>query len=332
MALLDFLTGGDAGKSEMKQANALLQQNIARLEAIGIPSVDAQKIALQNPELVGLLEAEQIAESGFEGISTDPRLRQAQMAALEEMSGLAQTGLGTADRSAFNELRRNAAAEAQAQQKGILAQQAARGMLDSGQTLAAQLQAGQSQANRMSQEGDRLAANAAEARRAALMQQANMSSGIRTQDYGQASDAARAKDLIAQFNAQNRQTTGATNLQNRQIIENTRAANANTQETYNKGLLQQNFQNQITKATGQNNATTNLANAYATQGANKAQGAANAAAGLVGIGLTVANPFLGAAASNMFAKSAPAAGGAAIGGLPTENPTSYFGGSNPFSK
>jgi hypothetical protein len=304
MALLDFLTGGDAGKDEMQESNRLMQQNIARLEAIGIPSVDAQKIVLQNPELVGLLEAEQIAESGFEGISTDPRLRQAQMAALEEMSGLAQTGLGTADRSAFNELRRNAAAEAQAQQKGILAQQAARGMLDSGQTLAAQLQAGQSQANRMSQEGDRLAANAAEARRAALMQQANMSSGIRTQDYGQASDAARAKDLINQFNAQARTTANAANLGNRQTIENTRAANANTQESYNKGLLQQNFQNQMAKATGQNSATGNLAASMAQQGAAKAQGAANAASGLVGIGLSVANPFLGAAAKNMMNKPA----------------------------
>lgn len=304
MALLDFLTGGDAGKDEMQESNRLMQQNIARLEAIGIPSVDAQKIVLQNPELAGLLEAEQLGESGFEGISTDPRLRQAQMSALEEMSGLAQTGLGTADRAAFNELRRASAAEAQAAQKGILAGQASRGMLDSGQTLAAQLQAGQSQANRMSQEGDRLAANAAEARRGALMQQANMSSGIRNQDYAQASDAARAKDIIGQFNAQSRNTANVTNLGNRQQIENTRAANANTQESYNKGLLQQNFQNQISKATGQNSATGNLAANLAQQGANKAQGAANAASGLVGIGLSVANPFLGAAAKGMMNKPA----------------------------
>lgn len=321
MALLDFLTG-DAGKDEMSRANDLLQQNIQRLEAIGIPSVEAQKILLTNPELAGLLEAEQIDRSAFEGISTDPRLRQAQMSALEEMSGLAQTGLGTQDRAAFNELRRNTAAEAQAQQKAILGQQAARGMLDSGQTLAAQLNAGQAQANRMSQESDRLAAQAAEARRAALMQQAQMSSNIRGQDYSQASDQARAKDLINQFNAQSRTNANATNLANKQQIENTRAANANTQETYNKGLIQQNFQNQMAKATGQNAATGNLAASLAQQGQAKAQGAANQVSGLIGAGLAVANPFLGAAAANMMNK--PAATPTGNSALPTEDPNNFW--------
>jgi hypothetical protein len=37
----------NAGKSEMKQATALMRDNVARLEAIGIPTIEAQKIALE---------------------------------------------------------------------------------------------------------------------------------------------------------------------------------------------------------------------------------------------------------------------------------------------
>ena len=81
-----------AGKSEMKQANALMRDNIARLEAIGIPTIEAQRIALESPELVGLLEAEILEPSKFAEIAMDPRLQAAQMAALEDITGVTEAG------------------------------------------------------------------------------------------------------------------------------------------------------------------------------------------------------------------------------------------------
>ena len=82
----------NAGKSEMKEANKLMRDNVARLEAIGIPTIEAQQIALSSPELVGVLEAEALGPSRFEQVTMDPRLQAAQMAALEDVAAFSESG------------------------------------------------------------------------------------------------------------------------------------------------------------------------------------------------------------------------------------------------
>jgi hypothetical protein len=240
----------NAGQSEMKESNKLMRDSVARLEAIGIPTIEAQKIVLQNPELVEPLIAEQMGASRMEDVQMDPRLQAAQRSALDEMSGLAKTGLGAEDKAAFNQLRRQAAGAAEAQQASTLQEMAGRGMLDSGANLIAQLQAGQSQADRMSQEGDRLAASASEARRAALGQQANMASQMSAQDLGLKTGKASAADMINQFNTQQRGATSASNV-GYQRDRATQLANLrNQEEVHNRGLVQQEYQNKIQKAGG----------------------------------------------------------------------------------
>ena len=274
----------------MAESNKLMRDNVAKLEAIGIPTIEAQKIALQNPELVEPLVAEQMGASQMEDIQMDPRLQAAQRAALDEMTGLGQTGLGAEDKAAFNQMRRQAAGAAEAQQASTLQEMASRGMLDSGANLAAQLQAGQSQADRMSQEGDRLAASAAEARRAALGQQANMASQMSAQDLGLKTNKASAADTIAQFNTQQRAQTGAAN-QGYRIDRATQLANLrNQEEVANKGLIQQQFQNKIQKAGGVAQQQGNMAGNLQQQaaGAQQAQQAQTGAilnlAGTLGAG------------------------------------------------
>jgi hypothetical protein len=224
----------------------------------------------------------------MENVQMDPRLQAAQRGALDEISGLAKTGLGAEDRAAFNQLRRQAAGAAEAQQASTMQEMASRGMLDSGSNLIAQLLAGQSQADRMSQEGDRLAASASEARRAALGQQANMASQMSAQDLGLKTGKASAADTIAQFNTQQRAQTGATN-QGYRVDRASQLANiANQQEVANKGLIQQKYQNEIQKAGGvaqqQNAQAQNLQ--QQASGAQQAQQAQNTAilnlAGTVG--------------------------------------------------
>lgn len=270
----------NAGKSEMEESAKLMQDNIARLQAIGIPTVEAQKIALTNPELVGMLEAEVLGPSALQGVQEDPRLKAAQMSALEEVSGLAQTGLGAEDRAAFNQLRRQASGMAQAQKATTLQQMQERGMGDSGASLVAQLQSGQAAADTAAQQGDRLAAEAASARRQALGQQSSMAAQMQQQQLGLAGQKASAADAIAQFNAQQRMGVQSQNLAARQAIANQTAATKNQQEMYNKGLIQQQFQNQMAKATGVTGAQTNLAQTYAQQ-AGAAQQAQQAQTGAV---------------------------------------------------
>jgi hypothetical protein len=255
----------NAGKSEMKEANKLMRDNVARLEAIGIPTIEAQQIALSSPELVGVLEAEALGPSRFEQVTMDPRLQAAQMAALEDVSGLAKTGLGAEDIAALNQIRRQAAGMAQAQKATTLQQMQERGLGDSGASLVAQLQAGQAASDMAAQQGDRLAAEAAAARRQALGQQASMASQMSQQQLALAGQKASAADVINQFNTQNRQNVAAQNLAARQNIANQQAATKNQQELYNKGLIQQQFQNQMAKATGVTGQQANLAQQYAGQ-------------------------------------------------------------------
>jgi len=220
----------NSGRSEMRRANRLMEEQVARLEAIGIPSIEAQRIALEAPELVGLLEAEALGPSRFEEIQMDPRLQAAQMAALEDVSGIAQTGLGAADELALEEIRRRASGQAQAQRATALQQMQERGMGDSGALLAAQLQAGQSAADMASMQGMQQAAQAQQARMAALGQQANMASGMQGQQLQLAGQKASAADAIAQFNTQNRQNVSAQNLAQRQRIAEAGSATRNQEQ------------------------------------------------------------------------------------------------------
>jgi hypothetical protein len=259
----------NAGKSEMAESNKLLRDNVAKLEAIGIPTIEAQRIALTNPELVAPLVAEQMQGSAMQDISMDPRLTGIQYSALREVAGLGQTGFGAEDKAAYNQMSRQAAGAAEAQQASTLQEMASRGTLDSGSNLIAQLLAGQSQADRMSQEGDRLMSSAANARRAALGEQANMASQMSAQDLGLKTNKASAADTIAQFNTQQRAATGAAN-QGYRIDRANQIANLRGQEeVHNKGLIQQNLQNQFQKAGG-------VAQAQSAQAGNLQQQAAGA--------------------------------------------------------
>lgn len=291
--LLGGILGNDAGADEMAKSLGISRQALNELKQLYVPTVEEQKIQLVDPELAGLLQAEQLGESALAGVSTDPRLKNAQMSALEQLAGLSQTGLGVEDQAAFNQLRRQAGAEAQAQQASILANAEAQGMSDSGNTLMAQLNAGQAQANRLAQGGEAQAAQAAAARRQALAQYADMSSNMANQDFSQKSQAGSARDAIAKFNAQNRQGVNQYNLGNRQDIANTSAANKNQQEMYNQGLIQQKFQNDMSKATGVAGQTNNLAGQYAAQGQAKAQGQAAMNSAIIGAGTSIAGAYMG---------------------------------------
>lgn len=286
------IMGNDAGKDDMAKSLGLSREALEELRKLYVPTVEEQKVNLVNPELAGLLGAEQMGPSSMEDVYTDPRLKNAQMKALEELAGLSQQGLGVEDQAAFNNLRRQAGAEAQAQQKSILANAAAQGTLDSGNALQAQLMASQNQANQLQKGAEAQAATAAEARRAALSQYGNMSSNMANQDFSQKSTVASAKDAINKFNTQNRQDVNQYNLGQKQNINNTSAQNANAQQMHNQGLIQQQFQNNLSKTTGVAGQTNNLAGQYMQQGT----AAANGQAQMNGALLSMAGSAAGASA------------------------------------
>lgn len=281
----------NAGKKEMKEANRLMRDNIARLEALGIPTVEAQKIALEAPELVGQLEAEALGTSQFEEISMDPRLQAAQMAALENITGIAEAGgLDAQTRLNLEEGLARAAGAEQAR----LQQLKEDPTLGQGQRLALQSQAVQGTGQAARNVALQSAAQAQQARMAALGQQANLASGMQQQQLGLAGQKASAADAIAQFNAQQRMGVQSQNLAARQAIANQAAATRNQQEMYNKALLQQQFQNQMAKATGVTGAQSNLAANMQAQAAAAQQAQQAQTGALLNLGGTLGGAAIGA--------------------------------------
>jgi hypothetical protein len=278
----------NAGRSEMREANRLMRDNIARLEAIGIPTIEAQQIALQSPELVGLLEAEALGPSRFEDVQMDPRLQAAQMAALEGITGIAEAG--GLDAQARLNLEQGLGRVAGAEQ-ARLQQLKEDPTLGQGQKLALQAQAVQGAGQSGRDVALQAAAQAQQAKMAALGQQGSMASQMSQQQLALAGQKASAADAIAQFNTQQRMGVQSQNLASRQAIANQQAATRNQQEMYNRGLIQQRFQNEMARATGVTGAQSNLANLYGQQAASAQQAQQAQTGALLNLGGT-----LGAAA------------------------------------
>lgn len=265
-----------AAEKAAAQAAAIQEQNYQRnkalLESIGIPSIEAQEIALTNPEYVGDLVAEIQGDSALTEISTDPRLRQNQMDVLAQLQGLSETGLGTTDRIALDEATEAANQADKSRRASILSQMAQRGTLDSGAQLAAQLQSA-SQANEDQLAASRNIAKQAQAGRLNAMNSlAQQSSNLENLDYNRAANVATAQDAIQRFNAQTRNQANQYNTTAKQNLANQASTNANQQQMYNKGLIQQDYNNRLNRANAQIGMNSNNAN-------NQAQSALTAGAG-----------------------------------------------------
>lgn len=295
------IAGAAAGASKEAQAQAAQQKAIQYLESVGVPSVEAQKITLQNPEFVYQFHpeaqtAEQLGPSAMQNVSTDPRAAAAQMGALSQLQQLGQDSFTPEEQAQLNGMRRNAAQSGQAQQASILQNMQQRGAGGSGMELAARLASSQQNAQNQSEEGDRMAAMAHDRALQAMVQAGQLGGNVRSQEFGEGAQKANAADVIAQFNAMNKQNVQGQNVNSansaaqqealmKQQAENNRAGTANAQEQYNKQLLQQNYQNQMDKAKTMSGVYSGQADEARKQGAAAATNAAaagTAAGGLLG--------------------------------------------------
>jgi len=264
-----IIGGNEAAKGRKAQERAAKAASDA-LASVGIPEIEAQKIILQNPELVGefIPEAEralELEDSLMENVAADQTVVDQQTAALEGMAEIAQGGLTEADAAAARQIQREVGQSDQARRKAILQNMAQRGVLGSGMELAAQLDAAQQAADNQSAASDRLTQQALARSMQALAQSGQMAGNLRRQDVSEQAQRARAQDAINQWNTANQQQIAsrntqaanaaqAANLAERQRIADAAVANANREEVANKQLLQQQFENEIRRAGGQGQA------------------------------------------------------------------------------
>jgi hypothetical protein len=293
---------------------AAYQQSVKDLEAIGIPSVEAQQITMQKYQDQGewtpeLASAVQQGPSQMEGISTDPAYKEAQLNALNSLKDISSSGgMTLADRATQEKALSTSAQQERGAREAILQRAKESGTLGSGTTLAAQLINSQGAADRTHAAGLDAAASAQQRALQAIQSAGQLGGSMQATEFGQKSDVAKAQDAINAWNAQNSQNTQNTNvatkntasqynLANKQNLSNANTDLANKQEVYNKGLQQQQYQNQMQNAAAK-------ANARAGQATQEQNGANNTANLWGGVGSSVAQA---ATAAGQYANDQDAA-------------------------
>lgn len=229
------LLGSDAASKERSAAQRARAEALAQFANIKLPTLEEQLYSLYDPEYLGDYQAAMeaataIGPSAFENIQVDPALVQAQMAALQQLSELGQTGLTQGEKAAAMELQREAAQQGRAQQNQIMQEMARRGMAGGGQELAAKLAASQASADRLSRHGNQLAQQAQARAMEAISQGGTMAGQVRGQSFDEQARAAQAADVLAQWAAQNR-----AGVQQRNVGSQNQAQLRNLQERQRLG-------------------------------------------------------------------------------------------------
>lgn len=262
--LVGGIVGNLLGAGDRADAKDL--QNRALAEALGVstPDVEKMKLSLTPYQIQGLLNtinetAEQTAPSTLETISTDPRLAQAQMQALQKIQEVGKMGLTPAEQIQAEEMQREAQSQEAVRQAAILRNMAERGVSGSGVEAAARLASAQNMANQVAESSDKLRAEAFNRALQATSQAGQLGGSMRSQEFGEKERIASAKDAISQFNAQQRsgaqarnvaaqRTTEASNLDTKQRIANANVDQTNKQQQYNKELAQRDYENKLQRA------------------------------------------------------------------------------------
>ena len=182
------------GKKSDPNAAALDAQRhqMGRLDKIGLPELG--EYVLENPELMGLLETEQLDPSAMEDIEQDPRLRDMQMEALTNLQERADEGLTAQDKYQMEELLGATAAQEMSQRKSLEQEMARRGMDSSGAALVAKLQGQQGSANNSREQAMQMAAQGQANRQNALSNLSSQAGQMGQQDFARQAQMASAKD------------------------------------------------------------------------------------------------------------------------------------------
>ncbi len=276
--------GNIASQGDKAKALAAQQAALERIMNIHTPEADELRVALQKYSSAGQLapQMEQLIQqdpSAFNDISTDPRLKNAQLQALQTMQKIGSGDLRPEDRAALADVKNQVQTQENGNREAILQNMQQRGVGGSGAELAAQLGNSQSAANRASSQDMNIAGNASQRALQAIYNSGQLGGQMQAQDFGQQAQVANANDVINRYNAMNSQgvantNTGlvnsaqAGNLANTQGIMNANTGITNQQSLYNAQVPQQVYQNKLGQAqaaAGQSGAVANSYNQNAGQ-------------------------------------------------------------------
>ncbi len=287
VALAGGVLGNLFASGDRSKAKQISDEAYALLANAGVPPDLSKAIIMQKFQEAGMMspELEQhvaLGPSAIAGIGEDAALREAQTGALQKLQQVSRGGLRPEDRAAYNQLRNEGAAALQGKIGQIQQGFQARGQGGQGAELAAMLGASQEGANRASQQGDQISADASRRALEALSTSGQMAGNIRAQDFDVSRTKGEAADRLAQFNAANsmaiqsrniaaKNAAQMQNLQNKQSVMDRNTMQGNAELLRQNEARRQFYQDQMARNQAIANAKTNQANLLMGQAGNTAQ-------------------------------------------------------------
>lgn len=245
--VLGGFMGGDNGEAAYREQERLIEESLRDIENIPLPELE--RIAYENPEWLENLVASKQQDSQLQNISTDPRLKNQQMAAMSALDEIVQGGgMTAADEANLSMIQNQAATADRGRREAIMQNMDQRGMGGSGMELLNQLQSSQAATNRQAQGGLDVAAMAQQRALDSMLNQGQMAGQMRAQDFGEQSRIAQAQDVINQFNTTNQMRANEFNTAGRQDTANMGVNTRNQATQYNSQIPQQDYTNQMNKA------------------------------------------------------------------------------------
>jgi len=290
-SLIGGLFGAGASSNAASQARQAYEKSVKDLEAIGIPTVEAQQMTMEEYKSQGqwtpeLEQSISLGDSQMGGITTDPAYKESQLKALGKLKDIGDSGgMQLEDRATQERIEGGINARQRGSREAILQDAQQRGGYGSGTSLVAQLMSQQGGSQDAHMAGLNTAASAQKRALEAIKSGGDLGTQLRGQEFGEKQKVAEARDAISKWNASNSQdvaqrnagvknTSAQYNLSNAQNLANSNVDTRNKSQAYNKGLIQTRYENEMNNAKAKANARAGVAsNALAAGQAGAAQAA-----------------------------------------------------------
>lgn len=225
--------GNIASAADREAAAAAQKRALAEIEKLGAGPDLAKEIFLKEFKSAGVLtpELEREVDKGVSKVAQikeDPRFKKAQMEALAGIQQRGRTGFTAEERAQLSQERAAAERSAEAKRQQILSGLRARGALDSGAGIAAQLQSADELAAQQQAAAERGSASASQRALQAMMQGGELAGRVRGQEFDIERTKAGSEDEFQRFN-----------IANRMAQEQRRAERETGARQYNLGQQQQ---------------------------------------------------------------------------------------------
>lgn len=260
-SILGGVIGNIASAGDRDAAARAQQKALAEIEKLGAGPDLAKQIYLREFKSAGVLtpEIEKAVDQGVSKVAQikeDPRFKKAQMEALAGIQQRGRTGFTAEERAQLSQERAASERSAEAKRQQILSGLRARGALDSGAGIAAQLQSADELAAQQQAAAERGSASASQRALQAMMQGGELAGRVRGQEFDIERTKAGSEDEFQRFNIQNRmgqeqrraeRETGARqyNLGQQQQLMNMNIQQQNAEMMRQRQAQQEMYNNQV---------------------------------------------------------------------------------------